>query len=105
MRLKAAELEKRGLSAVLPQPPGDGGPELRRRLLRLRGVLASRVYKYLELLADAEDFIGKIPDSETRQIIRLRFVYGKSWQAVATAIGRSDESYPRKKAARFLFTL
>ena len=37
-----------------------------------------------------------------RLILLARFVDGKTWQGVATAIGEYDESYVRKKCKRFL---
>ena len=37
-----------------------------------------------------------------RLILLARFVDGKTWQGVATAVGEYDESYVRKKCKRFL---
>lgn len=52
-----------------------------------------------------EAFIENIPDSEIRNIFRLRYLYGArkpSWQEVAFKIGKHDESYPRRKHDAYL---
>lgn len=48
-------------------------------------------------------FINDIPDSLTRQIFILRFVDGKSWNAVADGIGGGNtENSVRMKVFRYL---
>lgn len=47
-------------------------------------------------------YINSIKDSEMRQILRLRYINGMSWQQVACSIGHYDESYVRKKHNKFL---
>lgn len=49
-----------------------------------------------------ERFIADIPDSLLRQIFRLYYKQGKTWQQVAFEIGECDESYPRRKARDYL---
>ena len=51
-----------------------------------------------------EDFLQTIPDSRLRLIFAKRYLEGKSWQAVAFAIGHYDEQYPRKLHNRYLNT-
>ena len=60
--------------------------------------LAQAVEEYGRLSA----YIAGIEDSEMRQIMRLRYIDGKSWTAVAFAVGEYDESLVRKKHNRFL---
>ncbi len=47
-------------------------------------------------------FINDIPDSLTRQIFLLRFVDGKSWNAVAMKVGGGAESSVRSIVFRYL---
>lgn len=47
-------------------------------------------------------YINSVDDSLMRQILKLRYVNGLSWQQVAFAIGENDEQYPRRKHNKFL---
>ena len=47
-------------------------------------------------------YINDIQDSLTRQIFLLRFVDGKSWNAVADEIGGNTENSVRMKVFRYL---
>ncbi len=47
-------------------------------------------------------FIDSIEDSKMRQILRLRYINGLTWQQIAFSIGEYDESYPRQKHNAFL---
>ena len=49
-----------------------------------------------------EKYIAGIPDSQMRQIMRMRYIDHKTWQQIAFAIGEWDEQNPRKKHAKFL---
>lgn len=56
-----------------------------------------RFYRHYLIRAEAERdeieaFIASVGDSQMRQIIRLRFVEGLSWQAVADVVGGSENS-------------
>jgi hypothetical protein len=59
---------------------------------------ADCIKQYRRLL----DFISNVDDSQMRQILTLKYVYGKSFQQIAFAIGKSDEQIPRKKHDKFL---
>jgi hypothetical protein len=61
-----------------------------------RRVACVKEYKRLN------EFIAGVEDSEMRQILTLKYVYGKSFQQIAFAIGKSDEQIPRKKHDKFL---
>ena len=63
-----------------------------------RAALEERLNQVEELYP----FIYQVEDSQMRLILLARFVDGKTWQGVATAIGEYDESYVRKKCKRFL---
>jgi hypothetical protein len=47
-------------------------------------------------------FIETVNDSETRQIISLKYINNFTFQQIAFAIGSYDESVPRKKLKIFL---
>ena len=53
-------------------------------------------------LAELEDYIAGIDDSLIRQIIRLKYIEGLTWQRVAFRIHKHDEQYPRKKLESYL---
>lgn len=77
----------------------SGGNEL---LERAEGMIRWTLEQRLEQVEEMYRFIYQVEDSQMRLILLARFVEGKSWQGVATAIGESDESYVRKKCQRFL---
>lgn len=47
-------------------------------------------------------FISTVDDSEMRQILTLKYIYGKSFQQIANRLGYCDEGTPRKKHDKFL---
>lgn len=49
-----------------------------------------------------ECYIDSVEDSEMREILRMRYAEGMSWQQIAFAAGYYDESVPRKRHNRFL---
>ena len=76
----------------------DNGEHIR----HLSWLLNRRKDKANELLARIEEFIGKIEDSELRQIFQMRYIDGLTWQRVAEEMGEGGEQYPRKKHDRYL---
>lgn len=61
-----------------------------------------RVRELAAELADIEAFIGAIKDIQLRQIIRLRFVGGESWNIVARRVGgQNGQDGVRKRVKRF----
>lgn len=73
----------------------------RHRARRLR----RQIRRAEEMREEIERFIENIQDSQTRMIFYLRYVKGLSWQRVATEIGESIESYPRRKHNAYLLKL
>ena len=55
----------------------------------------------LEELARLEEFIGRVEDSQMRQILSLRYASGLTWQQTAFRMGHYDEQIPRKKHRKF----
>ena len=51
---------------------------------------------------EIEGFIDSIQDSETRRIIRLKYIKNMTWTQVAMRLGKRDEGTPRKKLEKFL---
>jgi hypothetical protein len=73
-----------------------------RKLTRLRKQYDVKLGEILDCVAELNEEIFKIPDSEMRQIISLRYINNLTWQQVAFSIGEHDESYPRKKCEKYL---
>lgn len=63
-----------------------------------------RFKKKLEkLVAEVEEYIQKIPDSEVRRIARMRYIENLSWRRVAVHMGKGyTEDSCRIKMDRFL---
>ena len=47
-------------------------------------------------------YIADIDDSLIRQILKLRYIDGLTWQRIAFEVGENDESYVRRKHNAFL---
>lgn len=70
---------------------------------RLEGLIASGLAKCEAEHLKLEEYIASIPDSLTRQIFRLRFVYGLSWRRLAFRIGGGNtEDSVKKTVYRYL---
>ena len=62
-------------------------------------------YKKIQLeqqRAEIENFLDSVQDSETRRIIRLKYIKNMTWTQVAMRLGKRDEGTPRKKLEKFL---
>ena len=81
-----------GLAAALPPSPES------ERLLELLSERRRELYSKREKI---ETFLNSIDDPQLRRIITLRFLEGKSWNAVADAVGGSEDSV-RKAVERYL---
>jgi DNA-directed RNA polymerase specialized sigma subunit len=74
-----------------------------RRTKQLKNKLIKKKSELLTLQEEAQNFIDKIEDSLTRQIITLRFVNCLSWNEIAEEVGRgSSTDSVRKISERFL---
>lgn len=71
-------------------------------LAELRDKIAEGERACLAQIIELEGWINAIEDSETRQIMEMRYIRGWTWQRIATAIKYSDEATPRKKAERYM---
>lgn len=70
---------------------------------RLEGLISAGLAKCEAEHLKLERYIAGIPDSLTRQIFRLRFVYGLSWRRVAFRIGGGNtEDSVKKTVYRYL---
>ncbi|MEG1705070.1 MAG: DUF1492 domain-containing protein [Clostridia bacterium] len=88
----------------------------RKNILSITGIDLKRAYKLelyknklknkydelLELQNEVEDFIEKIEDSQTRQIMRYRYMDSKSWIQIMHKMNYSAESTARMIHDRFL---
>ncbi|MFT8347698.1 DUF1492 domain-containing protein [Clostridium saccharoperbutylacetonicum] len=70
---------------------------------RLKNRLIKKKNELLELQEELQNFIDRIEDSLTRQVITLRFINCLSWDEVADRIGTSSSADSvRKISERFL---
>ena len=58
--------------------------------------LERRLKKAKQALEEIEKWIESIDNSRIRQIVELKYIKGYTWQRVATALGKQDESTPRR---------
>ncbi len=63
----------------------------------LKHIIEDNIKKLETERLRAEIYIQDIPDSLARQIIRLRFVDGKSWRAIAMIVGGGNTESSVKK--------
>ena len=76
--------------------------EIGTEMRELERRLQATVREYLMRVEEGYAFLGEVEDSQMRQIMTLRYVYGYTWQRVAFEIGETDEQYPRRKHNRYL---
>lgn len=68
-----------------------------------RNALDKKVAELIERKHAAFEFVAGIKDSQTRQIIFLRFIKGMTWGQVALKIGGGNTSDGvRKRAVRYI---
>ena len=101
-RRRLAELQARTslctAPAGLPDLFGADGQALE----DYRARIDENLMRCMQMIADLQCYINAIADSEIRCLFVWRYLYGYSWQRVATAMGVGDESVPRKKHNRYL---
>ncbi len=68
----------------------------------LRQQLKESIAKCWQQINFMECYISGVADSEMREILRMRYAEGLSWQQIAFAAGYYDESVPRKRHNRFI---
>jgi len=74
-----------------------------RRLKKLQRMLRRRIEELIDLVEQANEYIGSIEDSLMRQILTLRYINGLTWEQVAAHIGGNNTADSVRKAAeRFL---
>jgi len=68
----------------------------------MRVKLVARRERIKKLLAEIDDFIDTVEDSDVRLIIQLRYIDGDSWRVVARKVyGYPCEDRARMKITRF----
>jgi len=68
----------------------------------IRDKLERRLRKAKRQRADIEAFVDTIEDSQTRQIIRLRYIKGMTWEGVAKFLGYATSDSVRMTAMRYM---
>ena len=91
------------LMAVSENPAGlPLGMQAISELDRYRSSINENYRRCARLLGELQDYINSIDDSEMRQIFKMHYINGWTWQKIAFRIDSTDESYPRKKHAKYL---
>ena len=88
------------LVTVSGSTTGDTNSVIEKRRINkinLKYMFEKKKTELTQLQLEIENFINSIPDSTTRYVFRLRYYDRLSWQKIAFAIGKHDESYPRQE--------
>lgn len=106
-RLKELEALAEGTTQHLtgmPIAPGFGDKTARYaiEIMELKEIIECNLRRYMIEYNRLMRFISEVKDSQMRQILTLRYLNGLTWQRIATEIGETDESYPRRKHNKFL---
>lgn len=106
-RLKELESLAEGTTQHLtgmPIAPGFGDKTARYaiEIMELKEIIECNLRRYMVEYNRLVRFISEVEDSQMRQILTLRYLNGLTWQRIATEIGETDESYPRRKHNKFL---
>ena len=106
-RLKELEALAEGTTQHLtgmPIAPGFGDKTARYaiEIMELKEIIECNMRRCMIEYNRLIRFISSVEDSQIRQILTLRYVNGMTWQRIATEIGETDESYPRRKHNKFL---
>lgn len=56
----------------------------------------AQLERYRQEEAEVREFVESIQDPLTRWVFQMRVYQDKSWLQIAMAIGKTDDSYPRK---------
>ena len=87
-----------GLPSLTPQ---DAQERYAVQLRELEESAARHLEKCLEEAQALQDFIQGVEDSQTRQLLSLRYLACLTWQQVAFRMGYCDEQTPRKQSQAF----
>lgn len=109
LRERIAEIESaatRSTAAITGMPKGSRARDMignyAATLADLREKLREAEGRCLFEIAELQGWINNIQNSETRLILSMRYIEGKTWLQIARAIQYTDESTPRKRAERYI---
>lgn len=106
-RLAELEAAATGITQRITGLPGNGipGDKIARyasEIADLKAIIELNIQRCWYELNRLNRYIAEVEDSETRQILSLRFVNGLTWRQVAASMGEGyTEDYARKRAERF----
>ena len=108
-RLYDLELKARNANSSLSAAPGGGGQTSDKvglyasQIADLRSVIIANEKRCLEEKTRLMRVINEIPDSFLRNVLKLRFIDGYTWRAVAyRAGGRNNSDSIRKMVERYI---
>lgn len=67
-----------------------------RKVERLKRSLERRIQDLLDQVAEMQEYIETVPDSETRLILQCRFINGLTWEQIEAETGISMTTAKRK---------
>lgn len=109
-RLAELEAAATGITQRITGLPGGGIPEDKiaryaSEIADLKAIIELNIQRCWYELNRLNRYIAEVEDSETRQILSLRFVSGLTWRQVAASMGEGyTEDYARKRVERFFET-
>ena len=90
----------------MPSAPHSNDSKIERlvaEIVDLQALIAAKQLQCIHERARLERWINDIPDSQTRQIFRYRFINGLSWVQVAHSIGGGNtEDSVKKRCYRYM---
>lgn len=88
-QLRAAATALNGNSDGIPKSAGasDRIGAIVAEIATLEALLSDKLVEYWRTYMELERYISNMPDSFTRRIFRMRFIDGKSWDAIAYKCG------------------
>lgn len=103
-QLRAAATALNGNSDGIPKSAGvsDRIGTIVAEITTLEALISDELVEYWRTYVELEMYIGNIPDSFTRHIFRMRFIDGKSWNAIAYKCGGNTADSIRKLCRRYI---
>ena len=79
----------------------EANRKIQKEIAKQREMLSRCRLHIAQQITRCEREIAEVPDSVTRQVLRLRYVDGLNWQAVASRMGYANESSPRRICEKY----
>ena len=78
--------------------------QINREIAKHRRIIMDKRLRIARQITLCERQLAEVSDSVTRQVLRLRYMEGLSWQAVASRMGYANECSPRRICEKYFKT-